>query len=1050
MRNKPMVHFSSRKRLIVAAISACFASAPAFGNPTAPQVVNGAANFNQSGNLLTVTNSNGAIINWNSFSIGANETTRFNQSSAASSVLNRVIANDPSVLLGTLSSNGKVWLVNPAGILVGQGARIDVAGFVASTLNVRNEDFLAGRLNFGATPNAGSIQNYGQITTPSGGSVYLIAPEVENHGIIHAPNGEVILAAGQTVQLLDTGTPGVKVDITGAEGDVTNLGEIVAEAGRIGMAGVLVRSNGLLDASSVVKEGGRIFLKASRDAYVDGAGRIVATGTKGGSIEVLGNNVTVAEQGVVDASGGQQGGGHILLLADMDAGLTTVAGRLAAKGGALGGDGGFIETSGAHVKIADSARVNTSAPRGKAGTWLIDPTDYTIANSGGDITPAALATNLYGGNVVIETAEAGAGDGDIFVNDAVSWTSANTLSLRAHRDINVNAPISNSVGGSLVLRADKTGTGTGTVTFYGGGSVTVYGGGRVDLYCNPASYANPTDYSSWLSDTDYTAWMLVNDVGQAYGGTVGLQAMNTNLSGNYALGKNIDATPTSEWNSGAGFAPIGGISEDQFTGTFDGLGHVIDGLVINRPGSNNAGLFGYVGTAGIVRNVGLVGASVSGQDYVGALVGYNDSGTIGNSYATGAVSGRNSVGGLVGYHYYGMISNSYTSGSATGKSYVGGLVGYNEEDGDTNITSVHASVNVNGNDNVYGNQYLGGLVGYNNSGNIDNAYATGSVTGGSGNYVGGLVGYNSSGVVSNSYATGNVSSISYLGGLVGHNSFGTVNNSYATGTVSGSGADIGGLVGHNDHATVSNSHATGNITGGSLVGGLVGYSDYATVSNSYATGSVSGTDNVGGLVGYNAGSVSGSYHSTGIVSGTNAVGGLVGYNSYIDSVSDSYATGNVAGGNNAGGLVGYNYGYIDNAYASGNVSGSNFVGGLVGFDGGEGNISNTYAAGSVSGSENVGALVGNNTGNVSGSFWNSDVNANMPGIGGGTTTGATGRTAEQMMQLATFTSAEWDIDAVAGTEAVWRIYDGQSAPLLRNFLTYLTVTADNATKSYDR
>ena len=291
MPNKTTTHFSARKRLIVVAISACFATAPAWSNPTAPQVVNGSASFNQAGKLLTVTNSNGAIINWNTFSIGANETTRFNQASAASSVLNRVLANDPSVLLGTLSSNGRVWLVNPAGIMVGQGARIDVAGFIASTLNVRNEDFLAGRLNFGATPNAGKIENYGQITTPSGGSVYLIAPAVENHGIINAPNGEVILAAGQTVQLIDTGTPGVKVDITGAEGNVTNLGEIVSEAGRIGMAGVLVKNSGTLNASSLVKEGGRIFLKASQDAYVDGAGRIVATGTKGGSIEVLGNRV---------------------------------------------------------------------------------------------------------------------------------------------------------------------------------------------------------------------------------------------------------------------------------------------------------------------------------------------------------------------------------------------------------------------------------------------------------------------------------------------------------------------------------------------------------------------------------------------------------------------------------------------------------------------------------------------------------------------------------------------------------------------------------------
>src|ERR1039458_7207614 len=137
MVNETKTHFSARKRRIVVGICACFASAPAWSKPTAPQVVNGSASFNQAGKLLTVTNSNGAIINWNTFSIGANETTRFNQASASSSVLNRVLANDPSVLLGTLSSNGRVWLVNPAGIMVGQGARIDVAGFIASTLHVQ-------------------------------------------------------------------------------------------------------------------------------------------------------------------------------------------------------------------------------------------------------------------------------------------------------------------------------------------------------------------------------------------------------------------------------------------------------------------------------------------------------------------------------------------------------------------------------------------------------------------------------------------------------------------------------------------------------------------------------------------------------------------------------------------------------------------------------------------------------------------------------------------------------------------------------------------------
>ena len=124
-------------RRLTVAVSACFATS-AFALPTGPAVVNGAASVSQNGNVLSVTNSNGAILNWQKFGIAANEAVRFNQSSASSSVLNRVVGPDPSQIYGQLTSNGRVWLINPAGILVGPGGRIDTAGFVASTLNVSN------------------------------------------------------------------------------------------------------------------------------------------------------------------------------------------------------------------------------------------------------------------------------------------------------------------------------------------------------------------------------------------------------------------------------------------------------------------------------------------------------------------------------------------------------------------------------------------------------------------------------------------------------------------------------------------------------------------------------------------------------------------------------------------------------------------------------------------------------------------------------------------------------------------------------------------------
>ncbi|MCX7178256.1 MAG: filamentous hemagglutinin N-terminal domain-containing protein, partial [Proteobacteria bacterium] len=334
-----------------------------FALPTGPQIINGTAIFAQTGNTLSITNSNNAILNWQQFSLATSETVRFNQPSATSSVLNRVIGTDPSAIYGQLSSNGRVWLINPAGILVGPNARIDTAGFVGSTLALRNEDFLAGKLTFGGTSNTGSISNQGTITTPDGGSVYLIAPNVSNEGLITTPQGETILAAGQSVRLVDTATPGVNVELTGSEGSVTNLGSIVAEAGRIGMAGVLVKNSGTLNASSVVNQGGRIFLKASKKIDLADSSRIQVDGSKGGSIIVK-----TEENGQITGD----------LLA---------RGELSAQGDGSKGSGGFIETSAAALDVRQ-LEVKT-----KGGDWLIDPLDFTISAGSGSQTSSGLGAD---------------------------------------------------------------------------------------------------------------------------------------------------------------------------------------------------------------------------------------------------------------------------------------------------------------------------------------------------------------------------------------------------------------------------------------------------------------------------------------------------------------------------------------------------------------------------------------------------------------------------------------------------------------------------------
>src|SRR3989344_6425338 len=270
-------------RFIAAAVSACFSGNLALANPTNPTVVHGTATFASAGNILNITNSQNAIINWGSFSIGINELTKFIQPSALSAVLNRVTGQDPSAILGALQSNGRVFLINPNGLTFGAGAQIDVAALVAATLNLSNDDFLNNRLRFTDGAMAGNVVNQGNIT---GGSVYLVGKATSNDRLITSPNGEVVLAAGNSVELVNPGTPDLRVEIVAPDNVAMNLGTIAAEAGRIGIYAGLINNSGTLNASSAVAEGGHILLKATQNATLEAGSRIAASGTTGGTVEI--------------------------------------------------------------------------------------------------------------------------------------------------------------------------------------------------------------------------------------------------------------------------------------------------------------------------------------------------------------------------------------------------------------------------------------------------------------------------------------------------------------------------------------------------------------------------------------------------------------------------------------------------------------------------------------------------------------------------------------------------------------------------------------------
>ena len=454
------------RKVLVALVSSLFAAPLAFGNPVGPAVVSGTASFATAGKSLTVTNSPSAIINWQGFSIGTGEATRFVQQSAASAVLNRVVGQDPSAILGTLSSNGRVFLLNPNGILFGAGSRVDVAGLVASTLNLSNQDFLAGRLNFEAGPVANSIVNYGNVETPAGGRVYLIAPNIENHGVISTPQGQTLLAAGKSVQLVEADVPNLRVEIQ-AGGEALNVGQILAEGGSAGIYAGLINQRGIVRADSATRDAaGNIVFRASDKVILDSGS---VTSASSGSIAI--NADVVIHTGTVDVSGAS--GGSIV----MQARNVLSAGRLNADGTAGAGgsvsveaSGRILQTAAAHVSAdgtgGDGGAVTLQAQERVFGSGLLSATG---SGKGGEIKVLAGDIVLLGAAI---DASGNAGGGTILVggdfqgrNPAVP--NATTTSINFSTTLKADA-LATGDGGKVIVWSDNDTKFYGTISARGG------------------------------------------------------------------------------------------------------------------------------------------------------------------------------------------------------------------------------------------------------------------------------------------------------------------------------------------------------------------------------------------------------------------------------------------------------------------------------------------------------------------------------------------------------------------------------------------------------
>src|SRR5262245_34345863 len=330
---------------------------PAAGGPAGGTVVGGSATIQgQGGSAVTVNQSgSSAIINWNTFNIGVNESVRFNQPSSGPVALNRVIGGlGPSEILGTLTANGRVFVINRDGILFGPNAVVNTASFLATTHDIRNSDFMAGRYNFNipGRPDA-SIVNQGKITAASGGFAALVAPGVRNSGTITATLGTVALAAGNSFTLDMYGDKLITLAIndkiasqvidvaTGRplKSLITNDGKIRANGGRVELTAAAARTvvdsvintSGVIQANSIGRRNGMIVLggatasskgEGARVQTVRIAGTVAAAGkrkgTSGGTIVVTGEDIQFVNA-LVDASG-QTGGGKVMIGGDWGGG----------------------------------------------------------------------------------------------------------------------------------------------------------------------------------------------------------------------------------------------------------------------------------------------------------------------------------------------------------------------------------------------------------------------------------------------------------------------------------------------------------------------------------------------------------------------------------------------------------------------------------------------------------------------------------------------------------------------------------------------------------
>ncbi len=654
----------------IAAGAAALAALPAFGQVAGERVVHGSASFQRQGTLTTITASNNAIINYNSFNVRANETVRFVQPDAASRVLNRITTSVPTHIDGTITANGKVYIVNPAGIFFAKGAKIDTAGLYAAAGTITNQDFIRGIDRFVSAP-GGRVINEGTINAPIIG---LAGEQVANFGALAAPEGAVMMVSGDTVLMGEhDGHVYAKIETRAPAGPDAGAPSKSSPApaprrGRFGagdMYSLAVWNSGTVRAEKAVMEAERGAVGVAGTVDVSD----VSPGGKGGSVEILGPAVAV--QGATIEASGDAGGGQVLLggnfqgkgpqrnaerttvsadseiradaLTEGDGGRVIVwsdrttgfDGRISARGGTRGGDGGFAEISSKEV-LRSNVNVDLGAPGGASGTLLFDPAFIRIdggTNDGSDHTNASNSSLRHdaGSNVLglIDFGDFGVGPGNagdsagnpfIIFESEIEGTNADII-LRATQQVTTSG---NFTGADVVLVNDRSltietdgSTGAGVI------DLTTSGDGTNLLFRTLGAGTITIRSTALLNTCDITVGRL-----QTNGGDIDISTTNgsVNLTNSVLAGSGtvrLSGSTTVTQVGGGSTITAGAV------GAAAGTGIALDAA------SNSAGVF-----AARLTGAGTVAFRNQGQLVVGTVTGVGGSDAAGIDAPAGTVKLR--------------------------------------------------------------------------------------------------------------------------------------------------------------------------------------------------------------------------------------------------------------------------------------------------------------------------------------------------------------------------------------------------------------------------